>query len=163
MLHEDNKVERYMEDDELGRLLDVLRTDPNRAVCQICMFLLSTGLRAGEAKRIKWTDVDIENRVLTIRASNSKSKKLRRVPLNDSALDVLADLHTEVDYEYLFVNRRTGKPYVAIAKVWSRLRGKAGLPHLRLHDLRHQFVGTHLAQFALCGRREGRPDVSGNH
>ena len=25
-------------------------------------------------------------------------------------------------------------------KVWTRLRAKAGLPHLRIHDLRHQFA-----------------------
>ena len=25
-------------------------------------------------------------------------------------------------------------------KVWTRLRKKAGLPHLRIHDLRHQFA-----------------------
>lgn len=25
-------------------------------------------------------------------------------------------------------------------KVWSRLRSKAGLPHLRIHDLRHQYA-----------------------
>lgn len=41
---------------------------------------------------------------------------------------------------YLFMNQQTGKPYVTISKVWVRLRKKAGLPHLRLHDLRHQFA-----------------------
>ena len=38
------------------------------------------------------------------------------------------------------MNQKTGKPYVTISKVWVRLRKKAGLPHLRLHDLRHQFA-----------------------
>ena len=61
---------------------------------------------------------------------------------------MLADLHTESDFEHLFVNRKTGKPYVAIAKVWHRLRRKAGLPQLRLHDLRHQF-----ASFLVNGGR----------
>jgi hypothetical protein len=37
-------------------------------------------------------------------------------------------------------NRRTGTPYGTIMKVWSRLRDRAGLPHLRIHDLRHQFA-----------------------
>ena len=30
--------------------------------------------------------------------------------------------------------------YGTIMKVWSRLRGKAGLPNLRIHDLRHQYA-----------------------
>jgi site-specific recombinase XerD len=62
------------------------------------------------------------------------------VPLNDSALEVIAGLQTEGHFEHLFVNRRTGKPYANIAKVWTRVRNAAGLPKLRLHDLRHQFA-----------------------
>jgi integrase len=37
-------------------------------------------------------------------------------------------------------NPNYGKPYTTITKVWSRLRTKAGLPHLRIHDLRHQYA-----------------------
>ena len=37
-------------------------------------------------------------------------------------------------------NAQTGKPYTTIHKVWERLRADAGLPHLRLHDLRHQYA-----------------------
>ena len=40
----------------------------------------------------------------------------------------------------MFANRATRKPYTTIMKVWTRLRKKAGLPHLRIHDLRHQFA-----------------------
>ena len=59
------------------------------------------------------------------------------VPLNDSAISVLNQLGTD---EYLFINRQTGKPYTTISKVWGRLRKKAGLEHLRIHDLRHQYA-----------------------
>lgn len=62
------------------------------------------------------------------------------MPLNDSALDVIRQLDTEGVYPHLFVNRQTGKPYGTIMKVWSRLRAEAGLPHLRIHDLRHQYA-----------------------
>jgi integrase len=136
----DNKVEHYLNDFELERLLGVLRTDPNRTVCQIALFLLSTGCRLNEALRATWAQVDRGNRVWKIPASNSKSKRIRSVPLNDSALEVLQQLDTEGKFEHLFVNRRTGKPYGTIMKVWSRLRNKAALPHLRIHDLRHQYA-----------------------
>jgi len=62
------------------------------------------------------------------------------VPLNDSALEVLAQLDTEDTHEHLFVNRRTGKQFVSLHKVWRELRARAGLPHLRIHDLRHQYA-----------------------
>jgi site-specific recombinase XerD len=43
-------------------------------------------------------------------------------------------------YDYLFINHQTGLPYKTIMKVWTRLRNKAGLPHLRIHDLSHSFA-----------------------
>jgi integrase len=136
----DNKVEHYLNDDELERLLEVLRTDDNRTVCNIAMFLLSTGSRLNEALSATWSMVDRANRVWRIAASNSKSKRIRTVPLNDSALDVLNKLNTKEFFDHLFINKQTGLPYTTIMKVWTRLRNKAGLPHLRIHDLRHQYA-----------------------
>jgi integrase len=82
----------------------------------------------------------VTTRVWRIPASNSKSKRIRSVPLNDSALAVLAELPRHETCDALFVNAQTGKRYTTIMRVRSRLRGKAGLPHLRIHDLRHQYA-----------------------
>jgi integrase len=92
MLHEDNKVEHYLDEAQLQRLLHVLRTDRNRPVCNVAMFLLSTGCRLNEVLSATWADVDIERRVFTVRATNSKSRRLRSVPLNDTAVEVLDGL-----------------------------------------------------------------------
>lgn len=137
----DNKVEHYLDEAELGRLLAVLRSpDSAQNVCLIALFLLSTGARLNEALKATWSQIDRQTRVWRIPAAVSKSRKIRVVPLNDSALDVLAQLDTEGNFESLFVNRQTGKPYTTIMKVWGRLRLKAGLPHLRIHDLRHMYA-----------------------
>ncbi len=140
LFREDNRVEHYMGPEELARLIKVLRTDPNRPVCNIALFLLSTGARLNEALTATWKNIDRENRVWRIPAINSKSKKIRSVPLNDSALEIINQLTTERRHDYLFVNINTSKPYTTIQKVWIRLRNEAGLPHLRLHDLRHQYA-----------------------
>jgi integrase len=140
LFHEDNQVENLLSDEQLERLLTVLKTDDNRMVCMIAMFLLSTGVRLNEALQAKWTQVDQKNRVWRIPASNSKSKRTRAVPLNDSALDVLNQLTTKGGFENIFINFQTGLPYTTITKVWARLRNKAGLNSLRIHDLRHQYA-----------------------
>ena len=140
MFNADNKREHYLDGDELQRLMSVLRTDENRAVCRIALFLLSTGARLNEALSATWAHIDHENRVWRIPATNSKSKRMRSVPLNDSALEVLVQVGTDGKYDHVFINAETGKPYTTIAKVWNRLRAAAGLPHLRLHDLRHSFA-----------------------
>ena len=140
LFHEDNQVENLLSDEQLERLMMVLKTDENRNVCLIAIFLLSTGVRLNEALQAKWSQVDQKNRVWRIPASNSKSKRTRAVPLNDSALDVLNQLTTRDRYENLFVNFQTQLPYTTISKVWGRLRKKADLNFLRIHDLRHQFA-----------------------
>ena len=104
------------------------------------MFLLSTGCRMNEALQATWGQIDQQTRVWRIPASNSKSKKIRAVPLNDSALEVIGQLATAGKFDHLFVNLKTKAPYTTVHKVWERIRRKAGLPHLRIHDLRHQFA-----------------------
>lgn len=134
---EDNRVENYLSDTELKRLLTVLHANRNSPVSLIALFALSTGCRMQEIMSLKWLDVDLVKGVLTIRATNNKSKRLRTVPLNQTALEILNQLSTQGKFEYLFINRLTGMPYRNIHKVWNRLREKAGLKHLRFHDLRH--------------------------
>jgi integrase len=108
-------------------------------------FLLANGNIAlpgqfTEALRARWVDVDRGTRVWRIPAQTSKSKRVRSVLLNDSALEVLKQLGTEGSHAYLFVNAKLGKPYSNIHKVWRQLRAQAGLAHLRIHDLRHQYA-----------------------
>ncbi|MCX2983402.1 DUF4102 domain-containing protein [Halieaceae bacterium IMCC14734] len=136
----DNKVERFLDDDELQRLLKVLATDSNRPVCQVISFLLYTGARVNEALSAQWSDINLENRVWGIRSETAKSKKRRSIPLNDAALEVLDQLGTKGKHNHLFISSRRKAPLTTIAKVWDRLRNAADLPKLRLHDLRHNYA-----------------------
>ncbi|MEQ8262579.1 tyrosine-type recombinase/integrase [Pseudohaliea sp.] len=136
LFHEDNQVDHILTDEELGRLLRVLRTDPNRAVCSVCLFLLATGARKSEALYARWEHIDEAARRWTIPSTTAKSRKVRSVPLNDTALAVLQSLPGRERGGWLFLSSR-GDRMTCISKVWKRLRKAAGLPHLRLHDLRH--------------------------
>lgn len=144
----DNKVERYLSDDEVKRLVDVLTSDLAFGASYLLLYLLSTGARLNEAMQAKWDQVDLEKGIWRIPATNSKSKKTRSVPLNDSAIWVLDQLWTKGSHEYLFVNEATKKPWVTITRAWYRLRAKAGIENLRIHDLRHSY-----ASFLVNGGR----------
>jgi integrase len=143
LFNKDNRLENYLDHADLQRLLAVLDTDQNRGVCTVALFLLSTGARLNEALAAKWSDIDIGTKVWRISAETSKSKRVRSVPLNDSALEILEVLkkgNDERDRQHLFISEKTGERLGNVHKVWDRLRNKAGLPKLRLHDLRHQFA-----------------------
>lgn len=137
----DNKENVYLSEEELTRLMTVLRTDANRTVCRIVILLLGTGCRLNEILTAKKSDVDVQNRVLRITATNSKSKRVRSVPLNETSIEVILEqLENTKGYDYLFINHQTGKPYTTIMKVWDRLRNKAGCSHIKAHTLRHSFA-----------------------
>jgi site-specific recombinase XerD len=136
----DNRVEHYLSQDELKHLLTALNTWKNRTVALILLLAAATGMRIGEILKLKWAEVDLEHKLLTVSASTSKSKKLRSVPLNETAMDVLSKLDTRGQYESVFINKRTKRPYTTISKQWDIIRKVAGFPQLRIHDLRHQFA-----------------------
>jgi integrase len=137
----DNKKERYLTQDELNRLLGVLKTDANRVVSLIILLLLATGARRNEALKACWEDVDLPNLQWRIPAENSKSKKARLIPLNDTAVAIFQEAKRQCPSDNrVFISSLTGKPINNITSVWYRLRQQAGLPEFRLHDCRHQYA-----------------------
>jgi site-specific recombinase XerD len=139
-----NEVENYLSDEQMQKLLTVLRTDSNRNVCNMLMLLLSTGARLNEVLSATWKNVSIEGRALKVDAIRSKSKRSRSIPLNDSAMWVLEQLKSREKSAYLFpspVYAKEGKdlPYTNITRAWYRLQKLAGIK-IRAHDLRHGFA-----------------------
>jgi integrase len=106
LFREDNQVDHHLSDEELGRLLHVLHTDSNRAVCNVCLFLLATGARKSEALQARWEHIDEEARLWRIPMANTKARKVRSVPLNDTALSVLKSLPGRSRGEWLFISSR---------------------------------------------------------
>jgi integrase len=141
LLDLDNQVENYLDDETVDRFVEVSTTDANHGVCMVLMFLLSTGCRLGEALTAQWSQVDLDKRIWKILATNSKSKKPKYLPLNDSAMWVIEQLKSKGSSTYLFPSPATGRPYTTITRAWYRIRKKAGIAdNVRIHDLRHTFA-----------------------
>ncbi len=141
LLSLDNQVDRFLNEEQVSSLVKVLQEDDNRMVCLILMFLLATGARLNEALCARWSQVDMENAIWKIPATNSKSKKMKHLPLNPSAVWVIEQLQTKESSALLFPSPVTGKPFTTITRQWYRLRRVAGIPdEFRIHDLRHTFA-----------------------
>jgi integrase len=89
-LPENEATKRYrrraLSDAEIEALLQAARDDDlrtRRRVPQLPLWtaLLETGARSGELVRVTWADVDFERALLTLRATNTKSRKERSIPL----------------------------------------------------------------------------------
>jgi len=138
---------RYLDEAEERRLLaHAERAAPD--LTPMILVLLNTGLRLGEAVHLRWEDVDLLQRRISIARHpedgwQPKSRQLRVIPLNATALRALASLPRRGPYIF-----HAGACSTAYHRIGRRLNGllkAAGIFGATVHSLRHTF-GTRLAQ-----------------
>ncbi len=114
----------------------------DKKVRDYLLFLLFTGLRRTEAATLKWEDVDLEGKVLTIRSEIAKNHHEHRLPLTDFLHALLTQRKTKTkDSEYVFPGRGFRMHMVDSDLVYSRIGERCGCK-FTLHDLRRTFLTT---------------------
>jgi integrase len=110
-------------------------------VVRMCMF---TGCRPKEALLAKWTPEFEQPGFWLKPASQTKQRRPHRIPLNATALAVIAKrrkLRTKFDGGYVFPSAdKTGKPLATLHHVWTHVRDATGIGKARIYDLRHSFA-----------------------
>jgi integrase len=142
-IKDDNKIERYLTEVQTRELLHAVRQSSSEMLQYIVLFLIYTGARKREVLDARWRDIDWAQK--SWRIPKTKSGKVRHVPLSTSAMKVLEHLRLKVresflDEQPIFANPNTGDPFVSFFYSWNNARVRAGLPDLRIHDLRHSFA-----------------------
>lgn len=130
-----NARSRYLTADEAAQLREAVEASVNPQLKHIVGLLLLTGARVSELLHAEWKHVDQERRVWFI--PDSKTGKSRHVPLSQAAIDIIEKLPKWDKCPYLIPNPETKLPFVSIKHAWQTARKEAGLPGLRIHDLRH--------------------------
>jgi len=108
--------------------------------------LLLTGARKREVLDAQWSEFDFDKRQW--RVTKTKLGKPRYIPISDGLKALLDSVPKVEGCDYVFANPKTGKPYVQIFCSWDTARKKAGMPEVRIHDLRHSH-----ASFLVNGGR----------
>ena len=129
----ESERERYLTAEESKRLIASIAEDENRAAAHAIMLLLLTGARRKEVTLAKWEHVDWTKQALLVPVS--KSGKPRAIALNTAALALLKSIPRGTASPCIFPTRLAG-----IFSPWDRIRRRAGLNDVRLHDLRHSFA-----------------------
>lgn len=119
--------DRRLEGDEATKLLKQL-TGEARAVFE---FAIETGMRRGEMLSLEWRNVDYKKLVAVL--ADTKNGETRAVPLSSSAVRVLKGLPQGVGKVKVFKITRS-----QLRDAWEAARTAAGVPDIRLHDLRHE-------------------------
>jgi integrase len=151
--------------EELARFLTTLQTQtPEHYPLFLC--LARTGMRLGEVLALQWGDIDVHRRSITVRRNvvrgritRPKNGKTRRVDMSQQLTEVLQGLQIQRKAETL----RRGWPEMPAwvfcsttggllnkenlrTRVFYRCLTKAGLRHVRIHDLRHTYASLLIQQ-----------------
>lgn len=130
-----NARERYLTPAETQRLQESLEQSENPQLKYIVPLLLLLGCRKRELLDSTWEQFDLDRR--SWRIPISKSGKARHVPLSTTAVTILQQLPRWEGCPYVVPNPKTKEPFVSIFYGWDTARKRAGMPDLRIHDLRH--------------------------
>jgi integrase len=98
--------------------------------------LILTGARLREILKLEWQHVDLERGLLLLPDSKTGAKS---IILNAPALAVLAGLKRVGSHVIAGQTAGTAgeKPRADLNRPWRSIAKRAGLPGLRIHDLRH--------------------------
>lgn len=131
--------DRILNDDEIGRLLETCKQSKSPYLHLIVLFALTTGARRGEILGLEWRDVDLENRVASLK--ETKNGRPRSVPLADPVVAELRTLHsTRNSLKSLVFASKTAFGRIDIKKSWMQTLRLANIDNYHFHDLRHQFA-----------------------
>ncbi len=127
---------RFLDEDELTRLLDVCQKSMSTHLYAIVVLAISTGMRHGELIKLRWNQVDLIRGRITLH--DTKNGERRSVPLAGHALDLLGAMSKlrRIETDLLFPSKITINP-VDTRKPWNTALSKANINDFRFHDLRH--------------------------
>ena len=128
----------------------------------LCAYM--TGMRRSEIARLKWQDVDFNDRTLYV--SETKNDEPRTMPMSDALFDKLQEMKQDSTSEFVFTTQE-GQPYTSISawkRAWSTALKRSGIEKGRFHDLRHTFVSNLIVNekedFATVMALSGHKDIS---
>ena len=126
-----------VEDPKTGKLVSIAENPRAVAAIRLMMF---TGARRNEILRLRWDEVDLEASLIRLADTKTGAKIIR---LNSAAREVLEAQEPMVGNPFVFPSSKLPrKPLYDVNGPWRRIRKRARLEDVRLHDLRHNFAAA---------------------
>lgn len=138
----ENSRERFLSLQELERLTEVLDRYGSDRAADVIRMLLLTGARLGEVLSSQFVHFDVEHAIWTKPAATTKQRRIHRVPLSSAAVALVRNRKELVQpgCPWLFPGHTADQPLQDIRKFWYSVRAEAGIPEVRIHDLRHTYA-----------------------
>ena len=135
--------DRWLRPDEIRRMFESLAQEHDPIIRGALSFLLLTGARRSEALSARWADINFDAALWRI--PKTKAKKVQTIPISGHAMAVLQSLPRVEGCPWVFPGHKHGQHLVNLSKPWQRVRKRAGLEDVRIHDLRRS-LGSMMVQ-----------------
>lgn len=133
-------------EEQINIVCERLTAKGKEVISDMVLFAVESGLRLDEENNLRWSDIDFNNKVITIgnKLFKTKSKKVRRIPFNERMEQILIRnsgrqiKNGKILREFVFV-QKNGKQFKkdTISKSLKKVIKEAGLPdELHWHCLR---------------------------
>lgn len=160
----EEKRERFLSTAELRRIGGVLREMEVEGIelptaILAARLLILTGCRLNEIMTLKWEFVDLIDKVLRLPDSKTGAKAIH---LGQPAIDLLEAADRIDGNPWVISGTVAGKRLSDLQPFWQRVRARAGLKDVRIHDLRHTFASTAVASgqgLPMIGKLLGHTQV----
>lgn len=142
--YKEMKRKRFLNSDELsalGKALSDIEKDgsePPQALAAIRLLIFS-GCRLSEILTLKWSYINWDLDALFLPDSKTGAKT---IPLNGPARLILENQPVIEENEFIFTGHRESQHLVGLGHIWQRIRERAGIPDVRIHDLRHSYASV---------------------
>ena len=128
--------QRYLDVDEIKRLLTACRKSRNPYLTAIVTLAINLGLRKDELLSLTWERCDLSTGRVTV--YKTKSAKPRGIPMNAAAYQTLIALEPDADKRVGFLfHRKNGARWGQIRTAFQTALERAEIKGFRFHDLRH--------------------------
>jgi integrase len=136
----EQRRQTVLADHKLPDWFDTVMALRHPTVRDYLLLLLFTGLRKNEAATLRWTDIDLQSKVLTVRREVAKNGKEHRLPLSDFLFNLLSERFlNRGNCEYVFPGRGKKHHLVDSDHVIKGVAKKADCSFI-LHDARRTFL-----------------------
>jgi integrase len=139
----ETRRDRFVRADELPRLIEAIDAEDSPYSRAAFWLYLLTAMRKNELLRARWEDIDFDAGLW--RLPVTKSARVHHIPLVPRVVAILKALPREQGNPHVLPGHRAGQPIINIDRVWRRIRARAGLADVRLHDLRRT-AASYMAQ-----------------
>lgn len=131
----EEKRSRFVQANELPKLFKAVNESKRQYVKDFIYLALFTGARRENVISMRWEDLDFYQRMWTIPADKAKSTEEMYIPLTQKAIEILESRQGNGS-EWVFPSDSVTGHIWSPKKYWSEIRVDAGIPDLRIHDLR---------------------------